>query len=747
MTSRQTNNKDKVNFLNYDKEREYCRKFLTEFKETGSENSEPKYMKQVQLIKNKELTDLTIHLEDIEDYFRGDQYKNFVKGVKRNTKRYLSMFGEAANALEVERTTEKNADEDFDDHINSFRLENLEKLRNNNSNNQQLDAIGKILRKNFDVFIVPGPNYKKKISKLRDLKANRIGSLVNVKATVVKVTEVQPLIDLACYICEQCACESYVKVNSRQFTPPSECNSEKCKTNRIKGNLVQNFAMSKFVPFQEIKIQETSEETPVGSVPRTFTLYARNNNVRQCIPGDIVNVTGTFLTKSNNRRFNSKDTLLQETYIEASKIQKTKQVYADLKLTEEDIKKLEDDSKTQGIGDKLVNSIAPEIYGMNDVKKALLVMLAGGSNLDLPDGMKIRGDLNLALIGDPGVAKSQLLKYVSNLTPRGVYTTGKGSTGAGLTATISRDPVTSEITLEGGALVLSDMGVCCIDEFDKMNETDRTSIHEVMEQQTISLAKAGITTSLNARTSILVAANPVYGRYDRSITPHANINLPHSLLSRFDLMFILLDKHNNSHDERLAGHITSIHQGGSIYNTSNDLFKADYLRKYIAHAKTFNPTINPELHSYITEKYLEKRKKNKEPENAEYDYITPRTLLAMIRLSQGLAKLRFSHFVEKEDIDGALELVEKAQACLNTDEDETGSKRTKLKNNKSSVIFKLIKNIFRDNKISEISIDNLQRDVTAKGYTVEDFNKTLDFYERTKILMRSEDGNKISLLN
>lgn len=747
MTSKPPFNSNNTNTLNYEKERSFCEKFLTEFRETGSSDNTPKYMAQVQRIKNKELTDLTIYLEDLEEFFTGDQYKPFMKGVKRNTKRYLNMLSEVANALDIGRTTEKTANEDFDEHINSFRLENLEKLKTNNVMNPQLEAIGRILRKDFDVFIVPGPNYKKKTSKLRDLKANRIGSLVNVKATVVKVTEVQPLIDLACYICEQCACESYVKVNSKQFTPPSECNSEKCRTNKIKGNLVQNFAMSKFVPFQEIKIQETSEETPVGSVPRTFTLYARNNNVRQCIPGDIVNVTGTFLTKSNSRRFNNKDSLLQETYIEASQIKKTKQVYADLKLTEEDIKKLESDAKTANIGEKLINSIAPEIYGMNDVKKALLVMLAGGSNLDLPDGMKIRGDLNLALIGDPGVAKSQLLKYVSNLTPRGVYTTGKGSTGAGLTATISRDPVTSEITLEGGALVLSDMGVCCIDEFDKMNETDRTSIHEVMEQQTISLAKAGITTSLNARTSILVAANPVYGRYDRSITPHANINLPYSLLSRFDLMFILLDKHNSQHDERLAGHITTIHQGGSIYNPSNDIFKADYLRKYIAHAKDFNPTINPELHQYITEKYLYKRKKNKEPENAEYDYITPRTLLAMIRLSQGLAKLRFSHTVEKEDIDGALDLVEKAQACLNTDEDDSGNKRTKLKNNKSSVIFKLIKNIFRDNKISEIGIEQLQNDVIAKGYTIEDFNKTLDFYERTKILMKSEDGDRISLLN
>lgn len=245
--------------------------------------------------------------------------------------------------------------------------------------------------------------------------------------------------------------------------------------------------------------------------------------------------------------------------------------------------------------------------------------------------------------------------------------------------------------LEGGALVLADMGVCCIDEFDKMEEKDRTSIHEVMEQQTVSIAKAGITTTLNARTSILAAANPVYGRYNKSKTPHENINLPPSLLSRFDLIYILLDRPDSEHDFRMATHITYVHQNKMHPKTDQELFDSEFLRGYIAYAKTYNPTISQDLHGHLIQKYCDKRQKvDGEQAKTTYSYTTPRTLLAVIRLSQAMAKLRFSHEVNKHDIEEALRLMEESQRSVIDQGDDQSVFRQNAKKDPISQIYSLL---------------------------------------------------------
>jgi len=339
---------------------------------------------------------------------------------------------------------------------------------------------------------------------------------------------------------------------------------------------------------------------------------------------------------------------------------------------------------------------------------------------------------------DPGVAKSQLLGFITRLSPRSQYTTGRGSSGVGLTAAVLKDPLTGEMMLEGGALVLADQGVCCIDEFDKMADADRTAIHEVMEQQTISIAKAGIMTRLNARVSILAAANPAYGRYNPKRTIEQNIQLPPALLSRFDLLWLIQDRADRDNDLRLAQHITYVHRNGAQPPTKVEALDMNLMRRYIALCKTKTPTIPEDLIDYIVETYVELRRESRN--GRDITFTSPRNLLAVLRLATALARLRLADLVEKEDVIEANRLVEMSKYSINYSEMQVANKPV----NAANKIFQLIgelKGGAKSIKVSEI----LER-CASKGFKPDQVNDCIEEYEELNVWQVNQARTQITFL-
>jgi DNA replication licensing factor MCM7 len=706
-----------------------------------------KYVHQLQQVADRKQAHITIDLDDLAEYesnLPDDLARGLklVSSIEQNAKHYIDMFSRAVDRCLPRPAENITFKADVLDVVLSQRLlltqQTQEALAEGLDPGRETIFPPELLRRYGLSFkpISPTGSSDERSNKpmaIRAVKGEHLGHLITIRGIVTRATEVKPAILVGGYVCDRCGEEVFQPVTARSYTPLLECPSQDCKTNNTKGQLIAVPRVSKFSPFQEIKIQEMADQVPVGHIPRQLTVHAYGGLVRQLGPGDMVDIAGIFLPMPYTGFKAIKAGLLTDTYLEAQHVRSHKKAYDDMLLAQPTIRRMDELERSGQLYEFLSRSIAPEIFGHPDVKKALLLQLIGGVTKEMGDGMRIRGDINICLMGDPGTAKSQLLKYISKVAPRGVYTTGRGSSGVGLTAAVIKDPVTDEMVLEGGALVLADNGTCCIDEFDKMDDGDRTAIHEVMEQQTISISKAGINTTLNARTSILAAANPLYGRYNPRVSPVENINLPAALLSRFDILFLILDTPTRDGDEELARHVAYVHMHNRHPPSSaGDLvFSPAEVRQWIARARTFRPVLAPEVGAYLEGSYVRMRQQQKREEASQkqFAHTTPRTLLGLIRLAQALARLRFANEVVTEDVDEALRLIEVSKASLY----ENG--RSQGDQTPSSKIYHLIRAMAASGAAAvgsgrrgELSMQRVRERVLAKGFTEDQFEVAIDEY-------------------
>ncbi|KAI1426899.1 MCM2/3/5 family-domain-containing protein [Xylaria sp. FL1777] len=562
----------------------------------------------------------------------------------------------------------------------------------------------------------------------RTLSSNHLNHMVSIEGIVTRCSLIRPKVVRSVHFNEKKNIFHYRDYRDQTMTAGVTTSSVYPQEDEEGNPLLTEYGFCTYRDHQTISIQEMPERAPAGQLPRGVDVVLDDDLVDKVKPGDRIQLVGIFRTLGN--RNTNHNSALFKTVILANNIvllsSKASGGVATATITDTDIRNINKISKKRNLFELLSQSLAPSIYGHDYIKKAILLMLLGGMEKNLENGTHLRGDINILMVGDPSTAKSQLLRFVLNTAPLAIATTGRGSSGVGLTAAVTSDKETGERRLEAGAMVMADRGVVCIDEFDKMSDIDRVAIHEVMEQQTVTIAKAGIHTSLNARCSVIAAANPIFGQYDTHKDPHKNIALPDSLLSRFDLLFVVTDDIEDSRDRQVSEHVLRMHRyrqpgtdegapvrenvsqalgvalqsqdatqkptevyekydamlhagvtvtSGRGANKRHEVLSIPFMKKYIQYCKTrIKPILTQDASDRIAEIYVGLRNDEMEGNQRRTSPLTVRTLETLIRLATAHAKSRLSNRVEERDA-GAAEAILRFALFKEVVEDESRKKR------------------------------------------------------------------------